>query len=145
MLTAPWDGIKTMSFCLQNKCAHCCIETDVPLLEQDINRILSLGYYDVYFVAQDGGVKFMRKLDGKCIFFKQGQCEIYDRRPTRCRLLPITYDGEKNCPAVQEDCRYKEMYEITLSGNKEMVDYVNTLRHECTLRSNHGNGRKIQQ
>jgi Fe-S-cluster containining protein len=98
-----------------------------------------MGYYDVYFVVDYEGLKRMRKLNGKCIFFQQGVCEIYDRRPKRCRFYPMTYDGDHNCAAISDECRYKEMYEITFSGNRDMVNYVNQLHMEYDKRNNHGN------
>lgn len=133
------DG-KNMSFCKSNNCAHCCIAADVPLIKEDIDRITSMGYYDVYFVVDHEGLQVMRKLDGKCIFFKEGVCEIHDRRPLRCQYYPMTYDYEHNCAEVQNDCRFKNLYEITMTGNKRMMDYVDKLHYEFDLRS--GNGSK---
>ncbi|UCH88865.1 MAG: YkgJ family cysteine cluster protein [Thermoplasmata archaeon] len=126
-----------MSFCIQNKCAHCCIEADVPLLNEDIDRITAMGYYDVYFVVNHSGLRIMRKLEGKCIFFQNGECEIYERRPFRCRHYPMTFDGDKNCAAIQESCRFKNLYEVTMSGNQAMIDYIVQLRHEFELRTSH--------
>ena len=132
------DGIN-MSFCVQNKCAHCCISEDVPLLAEDINKITAMGYYDVYFVVNYKGMKVMRKLDGKCIFFQDGVCEIEHNRPSRCQFYPMTYDGDNECAAISDECRFKNRYEITKSGNEEMVKYIERLKHEFELRTREPN------
>jgi Fe-S-cluster containining protein len=98
-----------------------------------------MGYYDVYFTVDYEGLKRMRKLDGKCIFFQQGVCEIYHRRPKRCQFYPMTYDGDRNCAAVADECRFKGMYEITFSGNKDVVAYIKQLQSEYDQRHSHGN------
>jgi Fe-S-cluster containining protein len=94
-----------------------------------------MGYYDVYFVTEDRGLKVMRKLDGKCIFFQNGECEVYERRPNRCKFYPMTFDGDRKCATVQEDCRFKTQYEVTHSGSQRMMAYIDRLKHEFDLRN----------
>jgi Fe-S-cluster containining protein len=102
-----------------------------------------MGFYDVYFAVDLKGLKVMRKLDGKCIFFQEGKCQVHDRRPSRCRFYPMTYDGEKNCASVQDNCKFKNNYEITVDNNDDMVDYIDQLKHEYELRTNKDNNFKL--
>jgi Fe-S-cluster containining protein len=129
-----------MSFCQQQQCAHCCVEGEVPLLNEDIDRITSMGYFDVYFAVNHQGAKVMRKLEGKCIFFQQGVCEIYERRPKRCHCFPLTYNSERDTAEIEESCRYKEMYEISQTSSQDLVNYIHQLQHEYSVRNNSGNG-----
>jgi Fe-S-cluster containining protein len=48
----------------------------------------------------EAGLRWIsRKKDGSCFFLKENKCEIYDVRPSICRLEPFTimdYDYERN-------------------------------------------------
>ncbi len=89
-------------------CAKCCLDTKMPLTEDDIKRIKSRGYPEWYFVVWDD-VPRLRNVEGKCVFLKEdGSCSIYEDRPLGCRLYPLVYDPEKGavldnlCPKRDE-------------------------------------------
>jgi Fe-S-cluster containining protein len=103
-------------------------------LSEDIDKITAMGYYDVYFAVDYDGMKLMRKLDGKCIFFKEGSCEIYERRPKRCQFNPMSYDIDSKSVVIHDSCRYKHRYEITKSGFNNMEEYIDRLEKEFELR-----------
>ena len=86
--------------CLEN-CAKCCIENDIPLREEDIERITALGYDEGYFVDYTKmfyrGPKFLgyamkkRPFDDACVFLdpETKKCRIYEHRPLACKLYPF--------------------------------------------------------
>lgn len=123
-----------MSFCKEQNCTHCCIEADVPLLQEDIDRLTAHGYYDVYFSEYYKGAKFIRKLDGKCIFFKGGSCEVYDYRPNRCRCPQIAFDDKTQQILVLESCLFKSRYVMSQSDINFMEQFIQTLIKEMELR-----------
>ena len=123
-----------MTFCQENICTQCCLEADVLLLQEDIDRLIMTGYYDVYFSEDVAGAKIIRKVDGKCIFFKNGRCEVYHIRPKRCQLYPLSYDDDTGTVHAVEICRYKNNYKITGKDIAEMEEFVARLKKEIEKR-----------
>ncbi|NJE07355.1 YkgJ family cysteine cluster protein [Thermococcus sp. M39] len=85
--------------CLEN-CAECCFRLDIPLRDEDIERIEELGYSTWEFVDYEKmfyrGDKFLgyalkkRPFDDGCIFLgEDGKCKIYPHRPLACKLYPF--------------------------------------------------------
>lgn len=126
-----------MSFCIKNNCMHCCIEADVPLLQEDINRLIMTGYYDVYFAEENNGAMFIRKVDGKCIFFKNGQCEVWDLRPKRCRCPQLTYDDKTESVVVLNECKFKDKYRMKPADLEFMENFIKQLIKEIEKRINY--------
>lgn len=83
--------------CLKNGsyCGKCCIETEMPLTEEDLSRIESLGFSREEFSVSDGDILRLRNVKGKCYFLdERNTCRIYEHRPEGCRLYPAIFDGE---------------------------------------------------
>ena len=126
-----------MNFCEKHNCTHCCIEADVPLLSEDIDRLTAHGYYDVYFSEDYNGAKFIRKIDGKCIFFKDGACEVYDYRPKRCWCPQIAYDEKTQRVLPLDSCLFKNEVRITQNDIVFMEHFIEVLIKEIGLRINY--------
>ena len=126
-----------MNFCKKHNCTHCCIEADVPLLSEDIDRLTAHGYYDVYFSEDYNGAKFIRKIDGKCIFFKDGVCEVYDYRPKRCQCSQIAYDDKTQKVMEFESCLFKDQIVLSKEEIEFMEDFIEILLKEIELRINY--------
>jgi len=122
-----------MEPCERHGCVKCCKEAEVPLLNEDIDRIRMLGYYDAFFTQEDSGVKTMRRLDGKCIFFQE-HCEIYAHRPEFCRFVPLTYDASTHQAIYDENCCYAHEFNKTESEKKALVAYVDKLQKQIEWR-----------
>lgn len=129
-----------MTFCEEHNCAECCFEVDVPLLNEDIRNITSMGYYDTYFTENDNEnrVKKLRKICGKCVFHNDGLCEVYPNRPERCKLYPLSYDGETKRVTLDERCASAPYFEVTDSMKEKMLKYIKTLRDEIQWRMKTG-------
>jgi len=77
-------------------CGKCCIETEMPLTEEDLSRIESLGFSREKFSVSDGDIFRLRNVGGKCYFLdERNTCRIYEHRPEGCRLYPAVFDTEK--------------------------------------------------
>jgi len=88
-------------------CGKCCLNTQMELLPEDIERITALGFQLKDFAVFDGEVWRLKNVDGHCVFLdsRSMRCTIYDNRPIGCRLYPLVYDDvdgayiDKECPA----------------------------------------------
>ncbi|MDI9645112.1 MAG: YkgJ family cysteine cluster protein [Archaeoglobales archaeon] len=49
-------------------CGKCCYSTEMPLTEEDIKRIESLGYSRKDFAIKIDGIFRLRNINGRCIF-----------------------------------------------------------------------------
>ncbi len=130
-----------MEFCDKFNCTDCCFEAKVPLLNEDIDRIIMHGYYDAYFVVEHEGIKTMRTWsDGSCIFFDKssGQCEIYESRPERCRLNPYTISQETLKPTIDRACKHCNNCSCDEVMQKRMSEYLVTLEREIEWRRKNG-------
>lgn len=130
------DG-NTMSLCNRNNCVDCCLHADVPLLNEDINRIIMYGYYDAYFVQEVDGVKMIRtERDGRCIFYTQqsGLCDVYASRPERCKLLPYTVDDSGCRGVVDHQCPNCHEMDADPKTARRMENFVAKLQKEIKWR-----------
>jgi len=85
----------------------CCIETEMTLTNEDVERIEALGYRREEFVvrASDGFLE-LRNIDGHCVFYEPSTrvCLVYENRPEGCRYYPVVYDARQHRCVVDEDC-----------------------------------------
>jgi len=90
------------------RCGACCIETEMLLSTEDIERLERKGYSKKFFVQFDSeGYAKLRNLQDHCVFYdaEKQQCKVYRERPLGCRLYPVIYDETKGivvdniCPA----------------------------------------------
>ena len=109
----------------------------MPLLREDIDRLTYRGYYDVYFADEYNGAKVIRKVGGKCVFFEDGECEVFDIRPTRCRFPQITYDNETKTVKKLESCLHKSQIRITPDEAEAMEKFIQKLIKEIEKRINY--------
>ncbi len=127
--------------CEKNKCSQCCMHAAVPLLNEDVNRIILLGFYDAYFVNEDSGVKLMRTWsDGRCIFFDKdnGGCEIYPHRPEQCKQRPYTIRNDSHKPGIDEECIHCKECTMDPAEVKKMARYFKKLKEEIEWRRKTG-------
>ena len=88
-------------------CDRCCWGTEMPLTEEDVARLESLGFRREEFSVVKDVVRVLRNVDGHCFFLdpSTGRCRVYEHRPLGCRLYPLVYvpgvgvDLDPECPA----------------------------------------------
>jgi len=126
-----------MGLCERNSCLECCLHAEVPLLNEDVNRIIMYGYYDAYFVQEREGVKTIRtEKDGRCIFFNKntGLCDVYQSRPERCKMYPWTVNDVTNEAEVDHGCRFAAQCQDDPAMHRRMEKFLQTLKKEIQWR-----------
>ncbi|MGC8544132.1 MAG: YkgJ family cysteine cluster protein [Vulcanisaeta sp.] len=119
------------------KCGQCCMNTQMELLPEDIERITSLGYRLEDFAVFDGEIWRLRNVDGHCVFLNPQtmECTIYEDRPIGCRLYPLVYDDvegpyiDRECPAwntvdKSEINRLGKYLEVFIRRTAQTKDWV---------------------
>ena len=93
-------------------CGLCCNKLEIPLRDEDVERIEELGYSAWEFVDYEKafyrGDKFIgyalkkRPVDESCIFLdpETKKCRIYYHRPLACRLYPFIFIKKGNLMEV---------------------------------------------
>ncbi|ABL77507.1 YkgJ family cysteine cluster protein [Thermofilum pendens] len=87
-------------------CGRCCENTEMILLEEDVERISSYtGLRAEDFAERLGGRFKLKNVNGKCVFFdaEKGSCTIYPVRPIGCSLYPVVVDEYEGL-TVDEYC-----------------------------------------
>ena len=99
----------------------CCYETEMLLLEDDVERIVALGYKEDYFAIESDGFKMLRNSSsGRCVFHDGKKCTIYSNRPAGCRLYPIIFDEDLNHAVKDGLCPYRDEFDISLKTKREL-------------------------
>ena len=112
------------------KCIRCCLETEMPLLEKDVELIKKLGFdYDYFVVNKDGWLQ-LKNYDGRCVFSNDGKCSIYEDRPEGCESYPIVYDEDNNCAALDEYCPYRDEFKISEIDRAMLTVLITKLKDE---------------
>ena len=93
------------------------------LLEEDVQRIVSLGFKEGSFAVESDGFKMLRNSSaGRCVFHDGEQCTIYSNRPAGCRLYPIIFDEDLNRPVKDAFCPYRDEFDLTSEAKRELSD-----------------------
>jgi len=91
------------------------------LLEDDVERIVSLGFKEGSFAVESDGFKMLRNSSsGRCVFHDGKQCTIYSNRPAGCRLYPVIFDEDLNHPVKDESCPYRDEFNISFKVKREL-------------------------
>jgi Fe-S-cluster containining protein len=122
------------SCCIDYKCVQCCLETEMLLSNEDMERIRGLGFAPEFFITKRDGRLQLKNYNGRCVFQNGIGCSIYKNRPEGCRLYPIIYDEEKNCAVLDEDCPHRDKFEISKTSIQQVSDLASKLECERTQR-----------
>lgn len=117
------------NFCIDYGCIQCCLETEMLLSNEDIERIRSFGFAQEFFIAKRDGWLQLKNYDGRCVFHNGIECSIYENRPEGCRLYPIIYNEDMNA-SFDEDCPHSDKFEISKPVIQQVTDLVYKLRYE---------------
>ena len=113
--------------CVRHRCVKCCIETEMPLTEEDIRRISGLGYKVEEFSVRDGKKFRLKNKFGRCVFLTDEGCKIYAFRPEGCRLYPLVFDDSLKKPVLDELCPYREEFDIKKSDLERLLRLIEKL------------------
>jgi len=102
------------------RCAKCCRDTpergrEILMLEREVEQISDItNLKPEEFstpASRSGPYQYtMRKKEGKCIFLKGADCQIYPHRPLLCRFFPFCleqlgsgifeFNSSEECPGI---------------------------------------------
>jgi len=104
------------------ECGICCLNTEMELLAEDIERITSAGYKLEEFAVERDGIYRLKNVDGHCVFYDAStrKCKIYNIRPIGCRLYPLIYDGEK----IEADRTCPTWHTVSKKEIERLAPYV---------------------
>ncbi len=123
------------SYCIEKNCIKCCIETDMLLSKDDVERIRKLGFDSKFFVIKKNGWLYLKNCNGRCFFHDGTKCLIYENRPEGCRLYPVIFDIDRKCAVLDDDCPYKDRFRISDLVVKKLYDVVLKIQKEKVLRN----------
>ncbi len=112
--------------CRMHSCVKCCIETEMPLVKSDIERIRKLGYKLEEFATKNTGTWKLKNKHGKCVFLKTNGCAIYPYRPLGCRLYPLVYDETERRPVLDNLCPYRHQFKFSKEHVNELFKLLKT-------------------
>lgn len=93
--------------CLERGCHACCMDTEMPLTEEDLGRLLATGRApeEVSVTAADGALRLRNSGDGRCaVLGPDGRCSAYEARPEGCTLYPLVLDEASGDVVVDQVC-----------------------------------------
>ena len=84
----PWRMVKTWE-CLM--CGVCCEKFVVPLTQEEVIRLTMK--YGPFVVYKGSRRPTLMRINGRCVFLKNGKCSIQEDKPKACKLWPFhVYD-----------------------------------------------------
>ena len=104
-------------FCI--RCNACCMNTEMILLGEDVERISrSLGIPADSFAELRGGFLRLKNINRACALLERdsGKCLAYNVRPAGCRVYPLIYNDEKGV-MLDDDCPLRNIW---LNNPKEL-------------------------
>jgi hypothetical protein len=115
--------------CFRHQCTACCHDTEMPLTNEDKERLDGLGHTD--YCKDDKDWLILKNLDGKCVFLQEsGKCKVYRDRPTGCRFYPAVWSFDENGPVMDVDCPNVSEFFITETLAKDLKNLVDTVQRE---------------
>lgn len=102
-------SILSISPCIQVGCFRCCLDTEMTLSEEDIQRIDALGFKG-YYQEVDGYIQ-LNNIDGHCFFLRDGRCLINRDKPLGCKLYPLVLDVRCDEVFVHSYCEHAKLFE----------------------------------
>jgi len=112
--------------CMNHKCVKCCIETRMPLSRFDIKRISDAGYKFNYFVMKRSGARYLKNVNGRCVFLNEKGCAIYSLRPEGCRLYPLISYQNAGKATLHDLCPFSNEFKFSSAD----IDTLNVLYRE---------------
>lgn len=121
--------------CLSHHCIACCIETEMPLTEEDMKRIEKLGFKRNNFTVEADGETRLKNLAKSCFFLKDEKCRIYESRPEGCRIYPLVYDVDSHKYVFDDVCPHSSEFKATREDKDRLKHLIRRLEKETAKRT----------
>lgn len=118
--------------CRRHRCALCCIGTQMSLTHQDINRITKAGYHPSAFIIHEEGEWRLANQheQGPCVFLNDKKCQIYETRPTGCRIYPLVFNETRRQAVIDLLCPFSNEFQITEVDRENLFTLIKQLDNE---------------
>lgn len=116
--------------CVKHQCVLCCVKTEMPLSQLDIDRITQLGYMVKAFAVKSQNGWRLKNRFGRCVFLSTSRCVVYAHRPEGCRLYPLVLDEESGQNVKDDVCPYREEFKVTKNDEKKLTLFLKKLGME---------------
>ena len=99
-------------------CGKCCLETEMPLSESDIELIIANSLKNLKqedFAKKKNEDYFqLKNINGHCFFLDDQSklCKIYATRPQGCRFYPIIFDFNRDQCVFDEECPRTDLFQL---------------------------------
>lgn len=118
--------------CLRHNCVACCIETEMPLTDEDLKRLEKLGFKRADFTIEVDGETRLKNMAKQCFFLKDGRCSIYEARPEGCRIYPLVYDIDTHKFVFDYVCPYSTEFKATRDDKDRLKRLIRRLEREAS-------------
>ena len=120
--------------CVAHGCSACCYDTEMPLTEDDIARLVALGHARAAFVTYSAqGTAQLNTVDARagetarpCFFLKEGQCSVYADRPTGCRIYPLVLN-ERGRLVRDDECPHRAEFALDPTQKRRIQRVISHL------------------
>ena len=118
--------------CRKHRCTLCCIDTQMSLTDQDITQIITAGYPPSAFIIHKEGEWRLanQQENGPCVFLNDEKCQIYDNRPTGCRIYPLVFNETKRQAVIDSLCPFSDEFQITDVDRENLCTLIKQLDNE---------------
>lgn len=121
--------------CLRHGCVACCIETEMPLTEDDLKRIEKLGFERSDFTIEAEGETRLKNKAKKCFFLEDNRCKIYESHPEGCRIYPLVYDVDSHRFVYDPVCPHSTEFKGTREDKDRLKRLIRKLEREAIKRA----------
>jgi uncharacterized protein len=133
--SAEAEKLSCGALCIRNGCVACCLETYMPLIEEDIKRIEKLGFKRTEFTIYAEGETRIRNINGACFFLEKGRCQVYSNRPEGCSTYPLVYDMDFHKFTFDPDCPHSADFRATKEDKDKLKRLIRRIERESENRS----------
>ena len=106
----------------------------MPLLNEDVRRIVGLGFRKSYFATDSEDLKVLRNNDdGRCVFHDGEKCTIYRNRPAGCRLYPIIFDENSKRAVKDTLCPFRSEFANSQKIRRNLLEVYSGLVEEAKI------------
>ena len=121
--------------CIRHGCVACCIETEMPLTEEDLKRIEKLGFKRADFTVDTEGETHLRNMTKHCFFLEDARCRIYENRPEGCRIYPLVYDVDSHKFIYDTVCPHSAEFKATRENKDRLKRLIRKLEREAAKKT----------
>lgn len=124
----------------------CCYDTEMPLTEGDVARLVALGFERGAFSRRgEDGVLYLQTVEGRagdpgrpCFFLREGRCGAYEARPEGCRIYPFVLRVDDGRVVRDEDCPWRAEFPRDPALERRLRRVVSRLESESRVARGEG-------